>query len=375
MQTVPATRRRGTRPGTTRSRRSCAASCRGRRRMSEILIETRQYAKRQRTWFRHQLPADRVTRLDPRSPRLGARVARLGRSRVRARGDRVKIGITCYPTYGGSGAVATELGIALARRGHEIHFITYKQPFRLPSFLPRIYFHEVDVGRYPLFEYPPYDLALAVRMHEVVLAPRARSPALPLRDSARDERVDRQGDAAADERRHARRDDAARHRHHDRRPGSVVPPDHEILDREVGWPHGGVAVSAARDADDVRLHGVPHRGHSELHRSRRLRPREVHVAPRRAGRREQARADARLELPAGEAREGRRADLRARRGAGCRPCSSWSATAPIASTPRRRRASLACRTACSSSGRSTRSRRCSPAPICFCCRRAASRSA
>ncbi|MEO6527453.1 MAG: N-acetyl-alpha-D-glucosaminyl L-malate synthase BshA [Gemmatimonadaceae bacterium] len=83
---------------------------------------------------------------------------------------RMKIGITCYPTYGGSGAVATELGIALAQRGHEIHFITYQQPFRLPAFLPRIYFHEVDVGRYPLFEYPPYDLALAVRMHEVVLA-------------------------------------------------------------------------------------------------------------------------------------------------------------------------------------------------------------
>jgi L-malate glycosyltransferase len=80
----------------------------------------------------------------------------------------MKIGITCYPTYGGSGAVATELGMALARRGHEIHFITYKQPFRLPAFLPGVFFHEVDVGRYPLFEYPPYDLALAVRMHEVV---------------------------------------------------------------------------------------------------------------------------------------------------------------------------------------------------------------
>jgi N-acetyl-alpha-D-glucosaminyl L-malate synthase BshA len=89
---------------------------------------------------------------------------------VEGRGDeRVNIGITCYPTYGGSGAVATELGIALAHRGHQIHFITYKQPFRLTEFLPRIYFHEVDVGRYPLFEYPPYDLALAVRMHEVVL--------------------------------------------------------------------------------------------------------------------------------------------------------------------------------------------------------------
>jgi N-acetyl-alpha-D-glucosaminyl L-malate synthase BshA len=81
----------------------------------------------------------------------------------------MKIGITCYPTYGGSGAVATELGIALAARGHEVHFITYQHPFRLPRFLPRVYFHEVDVGSYPLFEYPPYDLALAVRMHEVTL--------------------------------------------------------------------------------------------------------------------------------------------------------------------------------------------------------------
>lgn len=83
----------------------------------------------------------------------------------------MKIGITCYPTYGGSGAVATELGIALASRGHEVHFISYRQPFRLPSFLTRVYFHEVQVGQqYPLFEYPPYDLALAVQMHEVVKA-------------------------------------------------------------------------------------------------------------------------------------------------------------------------------------------------------------
>jgi N-acetyl-alpha-D-glucosaminyl L-malate synthase BshA len=82
----------------------------------------------------------------------------------------VKIGITCYPTYGGSGAVATELGIALAARGHEVHFISYEHPFRLPHFLPRVYFHEVSIGNYPLFEYPPYDLALAVRMHDVALA-------------------------------------------------------------------------------------------------------------------------------------------------------------------------------------------------------------
>jgi N-acetyl-alpha-D-glucosaminyl L-malate synthase BshA len=87
----------------------------------------------------------------------------------------MRIGITCYPTYGGSGAMATELGMALAQRGHEVHFITYQQPFRLPAFMPGVFFHEVDVGRYPLFEYPPYDLALAVRMHEVV-----RSHALDL---------------------------------------------------------------------------------------------------------------------------------------------------------------------------------------------------
>jgi len=81
----------------------------------------------------------------------------------------VRIGITCYPTYGGSGAVATELGMELARRGHEVHFISYAQPFRLPHFMERVFFHEVEIARYPLFEYPPYDLALAVTMHEVAL--------------------------------------------------------------------------------------------------------------------------------------------------------------------------------------------------------------
>jgi N-acetyl-alpha-D-glucosaminyl L-malate synthase BshA len=82
----------------------------------------------------------------------------------------VKVGITCYPTYGGSGAVATELGIALAERGHQVHFITYEHPFRLPHFVPGVTFHEVSIGNYPLFEYPPYDLALAVRMHDVALS-------------------------------------------------------------------------------------------------------------------------------------------------------------------------------------------------------------
>jgi N-acetyl-alpha-D-glucosaminyl L-malate synthase BshA len=79
----------------------------------------------------------------------------------------MKIGITCYPTYGGSGVVATELGIELAARGHEIHFITYSQPFRLTGREANIHFHEVAVTNYPLFEHPPYDLALATRMAEV----------------------------------------------------------------------------------------------------------------------------------------------------------------------------------------------------------------
>jgi L-malate glycosyltransferase len=79
----------------------------------------------------------------------------------------MKIGITCYPTYGGSGVVATELGLELAQRGHEIHFISYSQPIRLTGPQPNIHYHEVEVSRYPLFDYPPYDLALATRMAEV----------------------------------------------------------------------------------------------------------------------------------------------------------------------------------------------------------------
>jgi L-malate glycosyltransferase len=80
----------------------------------------------------------------------------------------VKIGISCYPVYGGSGVVATELGIELAARGHEVHFITYAQPFRLPYFVERIFYHEVEVPNYPLFEHPPYNLALSVTIQNVV---------------------------------------------------------------------------------------------------------------------------------------------------------------------------------------------------------------
>lgn len=79
----------------------------------------------------------------------------------------MKIGVTCYPTYGGSGIVATELGMELAARGHEIHFITYANPIRLSGSPERITYHEVEVSSYPLFQYPPYCLALASRMYEV----------------------------------------------------------------------------------------------------------------------------------------------------------------------------------------------------------------
>lgn len=80
----------------------------------------------------------------------------------------MKIGIVCYPTYGGSGVVATELGIGLAKRGHEIHFITYKRPARLSSFYSNIFLHEVNSMEYPLFEYTPYETALASKLVDVI---------------------------------------------------------------------------------------------------------------------------------------------------------------------------------------------------------------
>ncbi len=80
----------------------------------------------------------------------------------------MKIGIVCYPTFGGSGVLATELGKALAQKGHHVHFITYQQPVRLNGFIPNIYYHEVQVPTYPLFDYPPYETALASTMVDVI---------------------------------------------------------------------------------------------------------------------------------------------------------------------------------------------------------------
>lgn len=81
---------------------------------------------------------------------------------------KLKIGIVCFPTYGGSGIVATELGRALAKKGYEIHFITYKQPVRLEVFEENVYYHEVSTVDYPLFEFPPYELSLAAKMVDVI---------------------------------------------------------------------------------------------------------------------------------------------------------------------------------------------------------------
>lgn len=80
----------------------------------------------------------------------------------------MRIGIVCYPTYGGSGVVATELGLALAAKGHQIHFITYKRPARLTHFRENVYFHEVNTEEYPLFDYTPYDTTLTSKLVDVV---------------------------------------------------------------------------------------------------------------------------------------------------------------------------------------------------------------
>lgn len=80
----------------------------------------------------------------------------------------MRIGIVCYPTFGGSGVVATELGLALAKKGHQVHFITYKRPARLSAFHENVYFHEVSEVNYPLFEYAPYDTALTSKLVDVV---------------------------------------------------------------------------------------------------------------------------------------------------------------------------------------------------------------
>src|SRR5204863_9219785 len=110
------------------------------------------------------------------SRRPGSGVVKRGKGRPPARrkatrprvSRKPRIGITCYSHFGGSGVVATELGLALARRGYEVHFIAHRLPFRLRTFESNVYFHEVTLASYPVFEQPPNNLALAAKMVEVV---------------------------------------------------------------------------------------------------------------------------------------------------------------------------------------------------------------
>ena len=80
----------------------------------------------------------------------------------------MKIGIVCYPTFGGSGVIATELGLELSKKGHTVHFITYRQPVRLELISENVHFHEVNVPDYPLFHYQPYELALSSKIVDTV---------------------------------------------------------------------------------------------------------------------------------------------------------------------------------------------------------------
>ena len=98
--------------------------------------------------------------------------------------DKLKIGITCYPTLGGSGVVATELGKLLAEKGHEVHFITHSMPFRLGKFHKNIFYHEVEVNDYYVFKYPPYDLSLASKLAQVAKMEELDLLACALCDSA-----------------------------------------------------------------------------------------------------------------------------------------------------------------------------------------------
>ena len=155
----------------------------------------------------------------------------------------MKIGITCYPTYGGSGVVATELGIELAARGHQVHFITYSRPFRLTGREEGISYHEVPVSNYPLFEYPPYDLALATRMSEVAeyyeLDLLHVHYAIPHSVCAL---LARQ--MLAKRRRSALCHHAARHRHHPGRARPIVSAHYPLRDRRERWRHLDIRLPA-----------------------------------------------------------------------------------------------------------------------------------
>ena len=213
----------------------------------------------------------------------------------------MKIGITCYPTYGGSGVVATELGIELAARGHQVHFITYSQPFRLTGREEGIFYHEVPVSNYPLFEYPPYDLALATRMSEVAeyyeldllhvhyAIPHSVCALLARQMLAK--------------RRHLPFvTTLAWHRHHPGRARPVVSAHYALRHRRERRRHFDIQLPARENRARLR-HSAAHRSHSQLRQLRRIQApgRTARGRPRalcRSGRKDPAPP---FELPPGQA--------------------------------------------------------------------------
>jgi hypothetical protein len=196
-------------------------------------------------------------------------------------GEPVKIGISCYPVYGGSGVVATELGIELAARGHEVHFITYAQPFRLPYFVERVFYHEVEVPNYPLFEHPPYNLALSVAIQNVVeqhdLDLLHAHYAVPHATSAwiARELLGRDGLPHCHH--------AARHGHHAGRPGSQS--FRSLTQFSIAKSDGLTAVSEylRQETHTLRHPAGRHRGHPELRGPGQVQSRRVSVPPLQAG--------------------------------------------------------------------------------------------
>ena len=163
---------------------------------------------------------------------------------------KMKIGITCYPTYGGSGVVATELGKELAHRGHSVHFISYALPMRLSGFQDNIVYHEVEMSNYPLFEFPLYTLALASKMVEVAryekldilhchyALPHATSAYLAKQILARYENKNRH--------------DTSRDRYHISRSGTEFFADYEVQHRTKRRRYRGLAVPQGKNTDELR---------------------------------------------------------------------------------------------------------------------------
>ena len=219
----------------------------------------------------------------------------------------MNIGIVCYPTHGGSGVVASELAIGLAHNGHAVHIVSYAPPFRLRTYHPNIFIHEVEAAAYPLFKSPSYELSLAAKL--VDLAERRGLEivhahyAVPHAVSAYLAKQIFEARRAEDGH------DPPRHGHHPGRGRPVLSPGRQVRDRTVGRRDGGFDLPEEQDDRGIR-HPARDPGHPQFHRSRPpgAEPRPVlprHVRPERGGD-----PDARLQFPPGQEGRGRHSHLR-----------------------------------------------------------------